>query len=52
MLKDGNGEKKIIVLMSDGEPNEGKQGDELIAYADELKKEGILIYTLGFFENL
>ena len=52
MLKDGSAEKKIIVLMSDGEPNEGKQGEELIEYANELKKEGALIYTLGFFENL
>lgn len=38
--------------MSDGEPNDGKVGDELISYADEIKKDGIYIYTLGFFENM
>lgn len=52
MLDQSNSEKKIIVLMSDGEPNDGLVGDELIAYADELKDEGIYIYTLGFFESL
>ncbi len=40
--------KKIIVLMSDGEPNEGKTGDELIEFAETIKNEGIYIYTLGF----
>jgi len=44
--------KKIIVLMSDGEPNEGKVGEELIAYADEIKDSGVIIYTLGFFVNM
>ncbi len=39
---------RIIVLMSDGMPNEGRVGDELIAYADELKADGIHIYTLCF----
>ena len=43
---------RIIVLMSDGEANEGKTGDELIAYANELKKQGITIYTLGFFQSV
>lgn len=38
--------------MSDGEPNIGKEGEDLIAYADEIKNSGILIYTLGFFENM
>jgi len=52
MLKSSNAEKKIIVLMSDGEPNDGRVGEELIAYADSIKDEGILIYTLGFFESL
>lgn len=51
MLSAGNAKKKIIVLMSDGEPNRDKVGDELVAYADELKKEGIYIYTLGFFSD-
>lgn len=52
MLQSTNAKKKIIVLMSDGMPNEGREGDSLIAYADELKEEGILIYTLGFFGDL
>lgn len=52
MLKDSNAKKKIIVLMSDGEPNEGLEGEDLIAYADAIKKEGIRIYTIGFFDSL
>ena len=52
MLNSSQAKKKIIVLMSDGEPNDGLVGDELIAYADELKDKGIYIYTLGFFESL
>ncbi|MGN0178583.1 MAG: hypothetical protein ACI4DY_03965, partial [Monoglobaceae bacterium] len=32
-----------------GEPNQGKVGEELISYADSIKKDGIYIYTLGFF---
>ena len=51
MLQKSNAEKKVIVLMSDGEPNDGKIGDELIAYANEIKNDGIYIYTLGFFAN-
>lgn len=52
MLNTSNAKKKIIVLMSDGEPNDGKEGDALIDYADEIKDDGIIIYTLGFFESL
>ncbi len=52
MLQGSTAKKKIIVLMSDGEPNVGKEGEELIEYADELKESGILIYTLGFFEKM
>lgn len=52
MLASSNAKKKIIVLMSDGSPNEGKEGDELVAYADEIKDSGVLIYTLGFFESM
>ena len=51
MLLQGNAKKKIIILMSDGEPNRGRVDDELIAYADEIKGKGIDIYTLGFFQN-
>lgn len=52
MLSTSDARKRIIVLMSDGEPNDGKEGDALIAYADEIKNDGITIYTLGFFESL
>lgn len=52
MLSSSNAKKKIIVLMSDGEPNDGKEGDALVAYADEIKEDGVVIYTLGFFESL
>ena len=48
----GKADKKIIVLMSDGAANNGRTGDDLIAYADELKKQGIIIYTLGFFHDV
>ena len=49
LLNYSNAKKQIIVLMSDGEPNSGKVGEELISYADSIKKEGVYIYTLGFF---
>lgn len=52
LLQNSNSKKKMIVLMSDGEPNVGKEGDELIEYANEIKKSGVQIYTLGFFESL
>lgn len=52
MLEKSSAEKKIIVLMSDGEPNHGLVDDELVEYADELKEKGIYIYTLGFFESV
>ena len=52
MLEESEAEKKIIVLMSDSEPNEGLVGENLIAYADSIKDDGICIYTLGFFEAL
>lgn len=52
LLEESEARKKIIVLMSDGEPNEGRVGDELVSYANSLKDKGIYIYTLGFFENV
>ncbi len=51
LLQNSNAEKKIIVLMSDGMPNRGRQGDELISFADSIKDSGTYIYTLGFFSN-
>lgn len=44
--------KKTIVLMSDGQPNGGKEGNELIDYASTIKNKDITIYTLGFFDAL
>ncbi|MBO7406901.1 MAG: VWA domain-containing protein [Clostridia bacterium] len=52
MLNGSNAKKQIIVLMSDGEPNEGLLGKDLENYAKSLKDQGIIIYTLGFFEDL
>ncbi|WRK56141.1 vWA domain-containing protein [Coprobacillaceae bacterium CR2/5/TPMF4] len=52
MLENSNAKTKIIVLMSDGVPNVGKEGNALISYADQIKDSDILIYTLGFFEKM
>lgn len=52
MLINGNSKKQILVLMSDGCPNDGLIGEELIEYAETIKDSGILIYTLGFFDAL
>lgn len=51
MLQLGQSKKKLIVLMSDGLPTLGKDGEELIKYAEKIKDQGVLIYTLGFFQN-
>ena len=52
MLLGSHAEKKIIVLMSDGMPNEGKEGSALTDYADSIKADDVYIYTLGFFSEL
>lgn len=52
MLDESSAKKKIVVVMSDGVPNNGRQGTELIDYADSLKKKEFYIYTLGFFTSL
>lgn len=52
MLETSTADQKLIVLMSDGVPNEGRTGDELVAFSDTLKEQGIYIYTLGFFSDL
>lgn len=51
MLSGSHAKKKIIVLMSDGEPNHGAEGDALVSVADEIKNDGVYIYTLGFFSS-
>ena len=51
MLQSGQSKKKLLILMSDGLPTAGKEGEELIKYAQKIKDQGVLIYTLGFFQN-
>ena len=50
-LLSGSDNQQVIVLMSDGAPNVGLGGDALVAYADELKNQGIRIYTVGLNEG-
>lgn len=52
MFENSNAKKKAIVLMSDGCPTTGKDGDELIEVSNSIKKDDITIYTLGFFDSL
>lgn len=63
LLQQSGAERKIIVFMSDGLPNESPNRPsnyyssfdyegELIEYASRLKNKGYFIYTLGFFQNL
>lgn len=52
LLSQSEARNKIIVLMSDGEPNEGKTGDSLVSYANDIKSDGIIIYTIGFFSGI
>ena len=57
ILEKSSSQKKLIVLMSDGEPNNGptENGEysiPIVKLADELKQKGVTIYTLGFFHNL
>lgn len=44
--------KKIIVLMTDGQPTDGKKGEDLVSYANEIKDDGVIIFTVGFFEAM
>lgn len=50
MLEQSNAKNKIIVLMSDGRPSNTQS--ELAECAKELRKKGIIIYTLGFFDQV
>ncbi len=50
-------EKKIMLLMTDGQPNGGKQlngsyEEALIQYCENMKQKGYYVYTLGFFSDL
>ncbi len=51
-LKDSKTKNKIVVLMSDGLINEGMSEAEVLKYAENMKKQGFTLYTLGFFQNL
>ena len=50
MLEQSNAKKKIIVVMSDGCPSNSQS--ELAECAKELRKKGITIYALGFFDKV
>ena len=52
LLDTRNGRKKVIVLMTDGHPENGMSDEQIIALANELKGQGIQIYTLGFFSKM
>lgn len=57
LLDERNGDKQIIVLMSDGLPNEGENdnGDyqqPVLDLAEESKQKDITMYALGFFHNV
>lgn len=48
MLESSQAAAKILVLLSDGENNEGHTNDEVRALAAQAKSAGIVIYTIGF----
>lgn len=57
ILSGSQSRKRIIVLMSDGLPNEGPTDENghqgpIISYAEQLKNKGYYIYTLGFFSSI
>ncbi|SDB19205.1 zinc-ribbon domain-containing protein [Ruminococcaceae bacterium FB2012] len=57
ILEKSDSKKKLVVLLSDGLPNEGPSdgGDyyaPIYRLTDEMKGEGIIVYSLGFFHNL
>lgn len=56
-LESSSAKKKIILLMTDGQPNEGETlngsyEEALVQYCEEMKNKGYYIYTLGFFSQL
>ena len=52
LFDSSSAKKKILILMSDGLPNQGRTGDSLVEYAKTIKGKGVEIYTLGFFHAL
>lgn len=57
LLMKEHAKSQYVVLMSDGEPNDGKTGDELVSYARSIRdpdhdgRDDVIIYTLGFNES-
>lgn len=56
-LERSSAKKKILLLMTDGQPNEGEMvngsyEEALIQYCEQMKNKGYYIYTLGFFSEL
>lgn len=56
-LERSSARKKILLLMTDGQPNQGEavngsHEEALIQYCEQMKKKGYYIYTLGFFTEL
>ncbi len=47
LLMKSSAKKRIIVLVSDGEPSEGYSIDELKAFANSVKQENIKIFAIG-----
>lgn len=57
ILKNSPSKKRILIAMSDGEPNEGKNdnGDyssPITKLASDIKNDDIMVYSLGFFHNI
>ena len=57
ILDESKSPKKLIVLMSDGYPNEGKYengsyAQPCIDYAQNIKDKDVTIYSLGFFHEM
>lgn len=50
-VTDSSADRRIIVLMSDGDATDGKTGDDLVEYAQSIKDRGVLIYALGFYQS-
>lgn len=57
ILEGSKSPKKLVVLMSDGYPNEGKYengsyAQPCIDYAQNIKDKDVTIYSLGFFHEM
>lgn len=48
---DSGDRRRIVVLMSDGLPNEGRTGSDLVSYVATLKEDNVKVYTLFFGDD-